>query len=65
MRSGLRDLKTMMNNLDRCDRCGAQALVRVLFQDENLLDFCNHHANEYADAIVEAGGVVMESPCEA
>jgi hypothetical protein len=51
-----------MNTSDRCDRCGAEARVRVLFAGENILDFCQHHANEYSDAIVNAGGVVIEPP---
>lgn len=35
--------------LDRCDRCGAQAYVRVLLAVGELL-FCGHHANEHARA---------------
>lgn len=32
---------------DRCDRCGAQAYVRVLLPVGELL-FCAHHAREHA-----------------
>ena len=34
-----------LNALDRCDRCGAQAYVRVILEstDGELL-FCGHHA---------------------
>jgi hypothetical protein len=32
---------------DRCDRCGAQAYVRVLMASGELL-FCAHHAREHA-----------------
>lgn len=32
---------------DRCDRCGAQAYVRVLMTSGELL-FCAHHAREHA-----------------
>ncbi len=33
---------------DRCDRCGAQAYVRVVLPSGELL-FCAHHAREHAD----------------
>ena len=32
---------------DRCDRCGAQAYVRVTLATGELL-FCGHHSKEYA-----------------
>ena len=31
---------------DRCDRCGAQAFVRVVLSSGDLL-FCGHHAKAY------------------
>lgn len=34
---------------DRCDRCGAQAYVRVVLPGGELL-FCAHHAREHAAA---------------
>lgn len=30
---------------DRCDRCGARAVVRATFKSGDLL-FCGHHAKE-------------------
>ncbi len=35
---------------DRCDRCGAQALVRVVLASGELL-FCGHHAKAYQDTL--------------
>ncbi len=35
---------------DRCDRCGAQAFVRVVLVNGELL-FCGHHGRSYADAL--------------
>ncbi|MCU1693443.1 MAG: uncharacterized protein JWM64_2534 [Frankiales bacterium] len=35
---------------DRCDRCGAQAFVRVLLTSGDLL-FCAHHAKAYEDKL--------------
>jgi len=34
---------------DRCDRCGAQAYVRVVLPTGDLF-FCGHHARKHADA---------------
>ena len=35
---------------DRCDRCGAQARVRVVLASGDLL-FCGHHAHAYEDKL--------------
>jgi hypothetical protein len=35
---------------DRCDRCGAQAFVRVVLSSGDLL-FCAHHAKAYEDKL--------------
>jgi hypothetical protein len=35
-----------LTNADRCDRCGAQARVRVVLVSGDLL-FCAHHAKAY------------------
>ena len=35
---------------DRCDRCGAQARVRVVLVTGDLL-FCAHHAKAYEDKL--------------
>ncbi len=32
---------------DRCDRCGAQAYVRVLLNSGGELLFCAHHARKH------------------
>lgn len=36
---------------DRCDRCGAQAFVRVYLGGGTNLQFCAHHYNEHADKL--------------
>jgi len=34
-----------LNTMDRCDRCGAQAYVRVVLESSGgALLFCGHHA---------------------
>ena len=37
---------------DRCDRCGAQAFVRVVLTSGDLM-FCGHHAKAYEDKLRE------------
>lgn len=36
---------------DRCDRCGAQAYVKVVLTAGGELLFCAHHARAHADAL--------------
>ena len=38
--------------LDVCDRCGAQAYVRVLLANSGERRFCAHHGREHAAALV-------------
>ena len=37
---------SVLTSADRCDRCGAQARVRVLLSTGDLL-FCAHHSKAY------------------
>ena len=39
--------------LDVCDRCGAQAYVRVLLPNSGELLFCAHHGREHAQALAK------------
>ena len=39
--------------LDVCDRCGAQAYVRVLLTNSGELLFCAHHGREHAKALAK------------
>jgi hypothetical protein len=41
---------TTLTAADRCDRCGAQARVRVVLTAGDLL-FCAHHAKAYEDKL--------------
>ncbi len=38
---------------DRCDRCGAQAYLRVELPGGNELLFCAHHGREHGDRLRE------------
>ncbi|MCV2396480.1 hypothetical protein OEB99_19385 [Actinotalea sp. M2MS4P-6] len=44
---------------DRCDRCGAQAYVRVLLPTGELL-FCGHHARQHASAWADVAVSVQD-----
>jgi len=38
---------------DLCDRCGAQAYVRVVLPGSGELLFCAHHSRKHADALAK------------
>jgi hypothetical protein len=42
-----------LSAVDRCDRCGAQAYLRVELQNGGELLFCAHHAREHGDKLRE------------
>jgi hypothetical protein len=39
--------------MDLCDRCGAQAYVRVVLPGSGELLFCAHHSRKHADALAK------------
>ena len=45
---------------DRCDRCGAQAYLRVSFQTGGELLFCAHHAREHGESCKEVAAAVHD-----
>ncbi|MBE7323150.1 hypothetical protein IEQ44_00605 [Nocardioides sp. Y6] len=45
---------------DRCDRCGAQAYLRVELQSGGELLFCAHHAREHGEKIREIAVSVVD-----
>lgn len=46
--------------VDRCDRCGAQAYLRVQLQAGGELLFCAHHAREHGDKLKEIAVNVVD-----
>jgi hypothetical protein len=46
--------------LDRCDRCGAQAYVRVELTSGGELLFCAHHAREHAEKLQEIAAAIHD-----
>ena len=45
---------------DRCDRCGAQAYLRVELATGGELLFCAHHAREHGDALKQVAVNVQD-----
>ncbi|MGQ0843592.1 MAG: DUF7455 domain-containing protein [Sporichthyaceae bacterium] len=45
--------------IDRCDRCGAQAYVRVVLGAGELL-FCAHHGRRYEDRLRELAAEIHD-----
>jgi hypothetical protein len=45
---------------DRCDRCGAQAYLRVELVSGGELLFCAHHAREHNDALREVAASMID-----
>ena len=43
----------LLTAVDRCDRCGAQAYVRVLLPGRRELLFCAHHNRQHASALAK------------
>ncbi|MFV0429631.1 MAG: hypothetical protein ACK5KO_09435 [Arachnia sp.] len=39
--------------MDRCDRCGAQAYLRVILTSGGELMFCAHHASEHREKLAQ------------
>jgi hypothetical protein len=46
--------------VDRCDRCGAQAYLRVELQTGGELLFCAHHAREHGEKLREIAANVID-----
>jgi hypothetical protein len=46
--------------LDRCDRCGARAYVRVELASGGELLFCAHHAREHAAKIQQVASTIQD-----
>ncbi|WP_341855309.1 hypothetical protein [Brachybacterium sp. GPGPB12] len=45
---------------DRCDRCGAQAYVKVSLEAGGELMFCAHHARAHEDALKGIASEVID-----
>ncbi len=49
---------------DVCDRCGAQAYVRVVLPGAGELLFCAHHSRQHAEALAKIKAVEIQDETE-
>ena len=52
---------TTLTAADRCDRCGAAAVVRAVLPTGGDLLFCGHHAREHSTRLEELAAVIHDS----
>lgn len=45
---------------DRCDRCGAQAYLRVILPSGGELMFCAHHANAHREKLMQVAARIQD-----
>jgi hypothetical protein len=50
----------LLTTVDRCDRCGAQAYVRVLLPGGRELLFCAHHNRQHASALAKVAVEIQD-----
>lgn len=51
-----------LTSADRCDKCVAQAYIRVSHTEGFDLYFCGHHYNKYGEALSAQGfSIVMDT----
>ncbi len=46
--------------MDRCDRCGAQAYLRVIMTGGGELLFCAHHANQHREKLSQVAEHIQD-----
>jgi hypothetical protein len=49
-----------LTSADRCDRCGAQAYLRVTLVNGGELLFCAHHARVHGDKLREVAASLQD-----
>ncbi|WP_111765100.1 DUF7455 domain-containing protein [Nakamurella deserti] len=52
---------TTLTALDRCDRCGAQASIRVTLPTGGELLFCGHHGRQHQDRLEQLAAVIHDT----
>jgi hypothetical protein len=49
-----------LSALDLCDRCGAQAYVRVVLSGGGELLFCAHHGRQHGEALARVATEIQD-----
>ena len=58
--TGTPALARPMNALHRCDRCGAQAYVRIILRSRQDLLFCAHHYRQHEPALAKVAVAIQD-----
>ena len=53
-------VQSTLTAIDRCDRCGAQAYVRVALPTGGTLLFCGHHFRDNEAPLRNVGAVIFD-----
>lgn len=53
-------LDPALTAMDRCDRCGAQAYLRVILASGGELMFCAHHANAHREKLTQVAARIQD-----
>lgn len=53
-------METVLKIADRCDRCRAQAFVRVVMSSGLPLDFCGNHFRRYELALLAQAADIID-----
>ncbi len=59
--TGMTATPTTLTALDRCDRCGAQASIRVILSTGGELLFCGHHGRQHQDRLEQLAAVIHDT----
>ena len=51
---------TALTAADRCDRCGAQAYIRVVLGSGGELLFCAHHGRKYSESLRQVAAHIQD-----
>ncbi len=51
----------LLDAFDRCDRCGAQAYVRVVLSSGGELLFCAHHGRAHSDKLEQVALSIQDN----
>jgi hypothetical protein len=54
------DEQNLLNEHDRCDRCGARAYLVAVFGGGSLLLFCAHHARRHRPRLETAAVQIVD-----
>lgn len=49
---------------DRCDVCSAQAYVRVVFESNSELTFCNHHYRNNESKLLKVAKTIFDESAQ-